>query len=78
MMSGIVASPTPTIPIASDSTTTISQNSRRIANANAAAAIHPDDPPPTITILRICLSDTNYLQLRITPPPIPRNDNALR
>src|SRR5690348_14901887 len=52
---GIVASPTPTVPISADS---ISRISRRGPNARAksAAAIQPAVPPPTITTRRIAAS----------------------
>src|SRR3546814_19174513 len=44
---GIVASPTPTVPISSLSTSRIDRWS--IVRDSAAAAIHPAVPPPTIT-----------------------------
>jgi hypothetical protein len=48
----MVASPTPTVPISSDSTRLmLTAGSRR--RASAAAAIHPAVPPPTMTISRI-------------------------
>ena len=48
---GIVASPTPTVAMASLSTSLISV-SRDSAVDSIAAAIQPADPPPTITIRR--------------------------
>ena len=50
LIGGIVASPTPTVPIASDSTNTTLQPPRTTSDS-AAAAIHPADRPPTITIV---------------------------
>ena len=49
---GIVASPTPTVPISSLSISVIVQPVR-IALASAAAVIQPAVPPPTITTERI-------------------------
>ena len=46
----MVASPTPTVPIASDSTKVIVQ-SLPTASDSAAAVIQPALPPPTITML---------------------------
>jgi hypothetical protein len=48
---GMVASPTPTVPISSDSISTMVQ-SRCTARDSAAAAIQPADPPPTTTMRR--------------------------
>jgi hypothetical protein len=50
---GMVASPTPTVPIASDSTSAISTWRDSKVRASAAAAIQPAVPPPTIAIFRI-------------------------
>src|SRR3954463_6818141 len=49
LIEGMVASPTPTIPISSDSTS-VTENRGMQKRANAAAVIHPAVPPPTTTI----------------------------
>ena len=49
-ISGIVASPTPMMPMASDSTRITDFPAPSNAWANAAAAIHPAVPPPTTMI----------------------------
>src|SRR3546814_5592385 len=46
---GIVASPTPTVPIASDSIRVIRRRPLARKREQAAAAIHPAVPPPTMT-----------------------------
>src|SRR5207237_317116 len=51
LIGGMVASPTPIVPISSDSITVIAHPWPTAAD-RAAAAIHPAEPPPTITILR--------------------------
>jgi hypothetical protein len=51
LIGGMVASPTPTVPISSDSTNVIAIE-WPTALTKAAAAIHPAEPPPTITIER--------------------------
>src|SRR6185312_15600488 len=55
-MGGIVASPTPTIPISSDSTTVIDVVPFSCNRQSAAAAIHPAVPPPTMTTSRTAIS----------------------
>src|SRR6187455_1930511 len=49
---GTVASPTPTVPMSSDSMSVMSQPLPLSACARPAAAIHPAVPPPTMTMLR--------------------------
>ena len=49
-MVGMVASPTPTVPISSDSTSTMSNWRGVLILASAAAVIQPAVPPPRITM----------------------------
>src|SRR5690349_7736260 len=55
-MSGMVASPTPMMPISSDSTSVSETSSGFNTRDSAAAVIHPAAPPPTITICRKLLT----------------------
>src|SRR3954451_9908169 len=56
-MEGIVASPTPTMPISSDSTS-VTDIPGRQKRPSAAAVIQPAVPPPTTTIL--CVASLIY------------------
>jgi hypothetical protein len=53
MIGGIVDSPTPIVPISADSTSRMRQLRLRSDLLKAAAHIHPADPPPTMTMVRI-------------------------
>src|SRR5580704_3073931 len=56
MMGGIVASPTPTVPMSGDSITVMTVPVPGRARDNMLAASHPAVPPPTMAMLRIRLS----------------------
>src|SRR5882672_1010333 len=49
---GIVASPTPTVPMSGDSMTRIAPKPRPMRRARIAAAIQPAVPPPTMAMSR--------------------------
>src|SRR5688500_11339856 len=57
-MSGMVASPTPIVPISSDSTSVIETSFGSNMLDSAAAVIHPAEPPPAMTICfkRACMT----------------------
>src|SRR5690606_27962416 len=61
----MVDSPTPTVPIASDSIRRILVSGAAMRRALAAAAIHPAVPPPTNIMLRILRSC-----MVVTVPPV--------
>src|SRR5271167_2730852 len=54
MMGGMVASPTPTVPMSGDSITVMIVPVPGSARANMLAAIQPAVPPPTIAMRLIC------------------------
>src|SRR5882672_4806649 len=65
MMGGIVASPTPTVPMSGDSMTVMKVPVPGRARAKMLAAIQPAVPPPTIAMRLICLVSFIARALRI-------------
>src|SRR5271154_3358114 len=53
IIGGMVASPTPMMPISGDSTTVIAVRVPGRARASMLAAIHPEVPPPTMAMRRM-------------------------
>src|SRR5882757_1453531 len=85
MMGGIVASPTPTVPMSGDSMTVMTAPVPGSARANILAAIQPAVPPPTIAMRFICpLSGESWSDMVIEagscgekgPPRRPEPDMA--
>src|SRR5690348_6247596 len=72
---GIVASPTPTVPISADSIRRISRCGPS-ARASSAAAIQPAVPPPTITTRRIADSFIPEAYALNTRDQLPIRDDA--
>src|SRR5882757_8510386 len=66
-MMGTVASPTPTVPISSDSISTMSMPARARNRARTAAAIQPAVPPPTMAARRINESELCTNRERVPP-----------
>src|SRR4026208_1661799 len=70
-MGGIVDSPTPTVPISSDSTSVTSTIPRNCCDS-AAAAIHPAVPPPAITTFFISMFMSAIEPTEQHGPDLPR------
>src|SRR6185436_4599103 len=65
LIGGMVASPTPTVPISSDSTRRMDSSEPLKACDSAAAVIQPAVPPPTITTRRILPSFMNRVSCEV-------------
>src|SRR5438105_12124021 len=71
LICGMVASPTRTVGISSDSTSRI-DNLDAMVLASTAAAIQPAVPPPTMTTFLICLSDISVSRKKTLPTSVCR------
>src|SRR6202035_2435062 len=69
MMGGIVASPTPTVPMSGDAMTVMTVAVPGRPRAKMLAAIQPAVPPPTIAMRLICLVSLIVQALRVTNVP---------
>ena len=67
-MGGIVASPTPTVPMSGDSITVMAVPVPGSARASMLAAIQPAVPPPTIAMRLICRLSAIVPLLEREPP----------